>query len=1033
MALLDFVLRQRLAVILLSIALAAVGIWAFGQLSIEAYPDISDFQTTVITLYPGHAPEEVEQQITIPIERALNNVPWVIARRSRTIFALSIVDLTYEWGTDEYLARQVVLEKLREVELPEGVTASLAPPTTPAGELYRYVLTGNGYDDIALRELNDWVVTPRLLQVPGVGDVYPFGGAVKQYQIQVDPLALYKYNLSVRQVADAVGANNENAGGSLLNAGQQALVVRGVGMIRSPADLENIVLTSEKGIPVFMRDVGRVQVGAAVRTGIFGLNERMGGVEGIAVMRRGENPSNVLAGIREAVEELRATGLPNGVRMETIYDRTELVNNTLHTVSRTLIEALLVIFLVLLLLLGSFTAAVLTAIVVPLSLLFAFACMHFAGVPASLLSLGALDFGIIIDGTLVMVASVVRLLADEPGDHDAATSANVLERIRAAASQVQRPIFFSLLILIAAYIPLFQLERVERRLFTPMAFTTCAALVGSLIFTLALVPAAATILFRRGCRPWQNPVVPWLIRMYESSLRFSLKKPWGIVAVNALIIVGAGVLAVRLGTEFLPQLDEGVVWIRANLPPGISLEKSAEVGAKIRGIVRQFPEVYLATTQTGRQDSNTEPFGPNRNELLVALKPYSTWPSGKRKADFIRELSQKLRAEIPGAAFNFTQPIMDMVTEAVTGSSADLAVIITGPDLPTLRKKAAETLAVLREIPGAADTAIEQEADQPQLRIHIDRNEAARHGINISDIQTTIELAIGGRPVSTMFEGDRRFDITVRYVPEARSSLQEIGNILVTTADGSRIPLERLAKIDIADGASIISRRENRRQISVRTNIRGRDEGGFAAEAQRAFHRNVQLPPGYRVEWGGQFENLDRARKRLAWILPITILVIFGLLYWAFASARDALLVLTAVPFSIVGGVIALWARGMPFSVSAAVGFVSLFGVAVMSGLLYVAEINRHRAEAEHHLEEAVIQAARAQLRPRLILIMVALLGMVPAAIARGIGSDIQRPLATVIVGGLISTLALTLPGLPVLYCLAERYRPRRHVRKAAV
>jgi cobalt-zinc-cadmium resistance protein CzcA len=1033
MALLNFVLRQRLAVVLIAIALAGVGIWAFRQLNIEAYPDISDFQTTVITLYPGHAPEEVEQQITIPIERALNNVPWVIARRSRTIFALSIVDLTYEWGTDEYLARQIVLEKLREAPLPEGVTATLAPPTTPAGELFRYVLTGEGYDDISLREVNDWVVTPRLLQVPGVGDVYPFGGAVKQYQIQVDPLALYKYNLSVQQVADAVGANNQNAGGSLLNSGQQALVVRGVGLIRSVSDLENIVVASAKGIPVFVRDVGRVQIGAAVRTGIFGLNDRSGGVEGIVVMRRGENPSAVLGGIREAIGELRAAGLPKGVRMETIYDRTELVENTLHTVSRTLLEALLVIFLVLLLLLGSLKAALLTAIVVPLSLLFAFACMRFAGVPASLLSLGALDFGIIIDGTLVMVASIVRLLADEPGDHEAATSGNALERIRAAAAQVQRPIFFSLIILIAAYIPLFQLERVERRLFMPMAFTTCAALTGSLIFTVTLVPALATLLFRSGCKPWQSPLVPWLIRRYEAMLRNSLRRPWRLVAVYTLILAGTAVVATRLGAEFLPQLDEGVIWIRANLPPGISVEKSAEVGAKIRAVLRRFPEVLLVTSQTGRQDSNTEPFGPNRNELLVALKPYSTWPRGRTKADLVRDLSRELPEEIPGATFNFTQPIMDMVTEAVTGSSANFAIIISGPDLEVLRRKAAETLAFLREIRGAADTAIEQDADQPQLRIDIDRGEAARHGINISDVQNVIELAIGGRPVSTMFEGDRRFDITVRYVPEARSSLQEIGSILVPTADGSRIPLERLAKIEIANGASIIARRENRRQISVRTNIRGRDEGSFAAEAQRAFRRNIQLPPGYHVEWGGQFENLDRARKRLAWILPITIFVIFALLYWAFASARDALLVLTAVPFSIVGGVIALYARGMPFSVSAAVGFVSLFGVAVMSGLLYIAEINCHRAEAARDLDGAVIRAARSQLRAPLILVLVALLGMVPAAIARGIGSDIQRPLATVIVGGLVSTLALTLPGLPVLYCLAERYRARRAARKAAV
>jgi cobalt-zinc-cadmium resistance protein CzcA len=1018
--LLQFVLRQRLAVVLLSLALVGVGVWAFLQLRIEAYPDPSDMQVVVITLYPGHAPEEVEQQVTIPIERALNNVPKVIARRSRTIFGLSVVDLTFQWGTDEYLARQIVLEKLREAPLPEGVTATLAPPTTPAGELYRYTLQGDRteYDELSLRELQDWVVAPRLLQVPGVGDVFAFGGLVKQYQIQVNPLALYKYGLSIGSVAEAVGANNANAGGSLLQSGEQALVVRGVGLIRSIADLESIVVASEKGTPVFVRDVARVEIGAAPQTGIFGLGERTGRVEGIVAMRRGENPSAILTDLRQAVEELNSTGLPTGVRLVPVYDRTELVNTTLRTVSRTLAEALLIIFVVLIFFLGSFKAAVLTALVVPLSLLFAFACMHFAGVTASLLSLGALDFGIIIDGTLVMVAAMVRQLAHEKRSSGGKNSAAVIQR---GASLVQRPIVFSLMILIAAYFPLFMLERVERRLFVPMAFTTCAALVGSLVFTLTLVPALATLFFPAGWQPWRNPFMPWLTRQYERCLVSLLKRPWQTAAACAVFVAIAAALGARLGTQFLPQLDEGVIWIRANLPPGISLAKSAEVASQIRALVKKSPEVANITSQTGRQDSNTEPFGPNRNEFLVALKPYDLWANGRTKADLVNELAVKLRKEIPGARFNFTQPIIDMVTEAVTGSSADLAVILSGPDLGLLRKKAEEVLAILREIPGAADTAIEQEADQPQLRIHVDRQEAARHGINVTDVQEVIELAIGGRPVSTMFEGDRRFDITVRYIPEARGSLGEIGNILVSTPEGGRVPLSRLADIRIVDGASIIARRENRRQISVRTNIRGRDEGGFVAEAQRQVRAQVSLPPGCRVEWGGQFENLDRARKRLAWILPLTVLIIFGLLYWTFASARQAVLVLAALPFSIVGGVIALYLRDMPFSVSAAVGFVSLFGVAVMSGILYVEEMNRFRHEYQRPLREAVIAGAAIQLRPRLILVTVALLGMVPAAIAQDIGSDIQRPLATVIVGGLASTLVLTLLALPGLYYLAER------------
>ena len=1016
--LMGFAFRRRFIVLFGAVCLVGLGILALSRLKLEAYPDISDIQVTVITLRPGHAPEEVEQQITVPIERALNNVPDVISRRSRTIFGLSVVDLTFAYGTNEYLARQVVLEKLRDAPLPEGVAATLAPPTTPAGELYRYVLEGKGYDEIQLRELQDWVIAPRLLQVGGVGDVFPFGGLVKQYQIAVDPLALYKYNLSIRRIAEAVAANNQNAGGSLLPSGQQALVVRGVGMIRSVADIEDIVLSAAGGTPVFVRDVGRVQISSAPPAGIFGLNRQTGGIEGVVVMRRGENPSEILKGVREAIDELNSARLPSGVRIAPLYDRTELVNNTLRTVSTTLIEGLTIVFVVLIFFLGSFRAALLTAITIPISLLFAFACMQWYGIPASLLSLGALDFGIVVDGTLVMVEFIVRRLERESGGPGASSP---LEIIREASSQIQRPIFFSLMILIAAYLPLFTLERVEARLFTPMAFTICAALVGSLLCALTLVPVLASYLFSRGGKTWENPFIGWLTRRYETTLRSLLTHRWKVVAATTCVLACAFLLGARLGTEFLPQLDEGVIWIRAGLPPGISLEKSAEVAGQIRSVIRESPEVRLVTSQTGRQESNTEPFGPNRNEMLVGLNPYSTWAPGKRKADLIRELSERLRARIPGATFNFTQPIIDMVTESITGSSADLAVILSGQDLQVLRELANQSLGVLRDTRGAADTAIEQESEQPQLRIEIDRREAARHGINVADVQEVIELAIGGKPVSTMFEGDRRFDVIVRYVPEARSTLAEIGNIQVPTAEGARVALSRLARIEIAEGSSIVARRENQRSISVRTNIRGRDQGSFAAEAQKTFDSRVTLPPGYKVEWGGQFENLDRARRRLAWILPLTILVIFVLLYWTFGSVRNAVLILATVPFSIVGGVTALYLRNIPFSVSAAVGFVSLFGVAVMSGVLYVAEIQRRRANEDRPLDEAVVAGASVQFRPLLMLIVVAMLGMTPAALATGIGSDIQRPLATVVVGGLISTLLLTLLVMPCLYHIAER------------
>jgi heavy metal efflux system protein len=1020
--LLRFALRQRFITIILGLALVGIGIWSFLQLKIEAYPDISDTQVVVITVLPGRAAEEMEQQVTVPIERALNSVPNVIARRSRTIFGLSVVELTFDYGTNDYFARQVVLEKLRDAQLPDGAVPTLGPLSTPIGELYRYRLEGEGCDDLQLRELQDWVIFPRLIQVAGVADVVPFGGLVKQYQIEVNPLALEKYNLSIGRVAQAVSANNRNAGGALIDNRQQGMVVRGVGLIRSIADIERIVVSASKGIPVFIRDIGRVRIGATQQTGIFGVNEKSGGVEGIVLMRRGENPSEVLNGISAAIEELNTSTLPRGVRIVPIYDRRDLVDNTLRTVSHTLLEGLLIVVAVLFFFLGSVRAALLTALTIPLSLLFAFVCMHFSGIPANLLSLGALDFGIIVDGTLVMVEHIMHTLS-----HPTKRSmrAGVLGAVRDAALEVERPIFFSLLILISAYIPLFTLERVERRLFTPMAFTVCSALFGSMLLTLTLIPVLATHLFNEESKTWHNPVLTWVYRQYEKLLRWAVGRPGIIVATVTLIVAGAFLLASFLGTEFLPQLDEGVIWIRANLPPGISLTKSAQMANDMRALLKESAEVKLTSSQTGRNDSGTDPFGPNRNELLVTLNPYATWKPGKKKSNLIDEFSQRLRSQIPGATLNFTQPIIDTVTESVTGSSADLAVILTGPDLAELRRLATETLEIIRGVPGAADSAIEQEADQAQLRIQIRREEVARYALNVEDIQELIELAIGGRPVSTMFEGERRFDITARFAPQARADASALGNILIHTPDGGRVPLSQLAKIEVVDGASIIARRENRRQIAVRTNIRGRDQGGFVEEAQERFASGIHLPAGYRVEWGGQFENLERARRRLTFILPVTIAIIFALLFFAFGSPVYAGLVLLNVPFSLVGGIVALWIRGIHLSVSAAVGFVSLFGVAVMSGVLVVAEINRQRMEAGTTVEEAVIRGALGQVRPVLMMVLVALLGMVPAARAIGIGSDVQRPLASVVVGGLFSTLLLTLIALPCLYYLTARGQKR--------
>ena len=1021
---LELALSHRTVVVLAVLAMAGAGTWSFTQLKLEAYPDLSDPGVVVVSLYPGFAAEEVERQVTVPIERALNNTPNVIARRSRTIFGLSVVELTFTDTTDDYFARQVVLEKLRDADLPAGVTSTLGPLIGGISEFYRYVLEGSGYDAMQLRELQDWVVAPRLLQIPGVADVTPFGGLTRQYEIQIDPRGLDKYNFSVRQIADAVKNNNRNAGGALLRMGQQSLAIRGSGLIQNSEDIEHIIIDSQKNVPVYVRDIGRVAVGNLPQTGIFAMNRGPlgpGGVEAIVLMRRGENPSEVLRQIHEVVEEINTTRLPHGVHVVPIHDKTELVQSTLRTIARVLIEGFVIVVTVLLVFLVSLRAALLTAVTIPLSLLFALLCMHLSGVSMSLLSIGALDFGILVDATVVMVERIIRRLGQESGRLD---GVQLTARVREAALAVQRPILFSLLIIIAAYIPLLTLERVERRLFTPMALTVVFALLGSLLLCLTLVPVLASFVFRGRTQVKEHRLLDLITRRYEAIIRATVRHARLTVLGATCVVLGAMYLGMHLGTEFLPALDEGVIWIRANLPSGIALEKSAEVARAIRLAVLQSPEVSLVTSQTGRNDSGTDPFGPNRNELLLNLHPYDTWRSGRTKGQLVEELRRRLRDTIPDVTLNFTQPIIDSATEIATGSSADLAVIISGADLNQLRTLAEQTLRLLRDVQGAVDTSIEQERDQAQLRITINRYQVARYGINVGDVQDVIDLAIGGSPITAVFEGDRHFDIVVRFIPEARADPASIGNLLIPVRDGARIPLAQLADIRVVDGATIVARRENERAITVRANIHGRDQGGFVAQAQMRLAREIPLPPGYRVTWGGQFENFQRARQRLMLIIPVTIAIIFVLLFITFGTGLDALLVLLNVPFSLAGGLVLLYLRGINLSVSAAVGFISLFGVAVMGGLLYVSEINTRRRMPGVSLLDAVVQGARVQFRPLLILIVVAGLGMLPAALARGIGSDIQRPLATVVIGGLFSTLFLTLFALPAVYWLAEVFRP---------
>jgi len=1011
--------ERPLVVLLVWATVVVAGVWAARTLQVEAYPDISDPFAVVITTYPGYAAEEVELQVTIPVELALNTVPNVIERRSRTISGLSLVELTFDDRTDDNLNRQRVLEALQLVELPEGAGApELGPPSTGISEFYRYVLRSDTLDELALREVQDWIVAPRLTQVPGVAEAVTFGGKLKQFEVLIDPLALERYGLAAEDVAAAIDANNRNAGGGLLENSQQSMSIRSVGQLQSVEELRDIVLSAQAGVPVLLRDVATVEIGHAPQTGIFGLDHESGGVQGIALMRRGENPSAVLANIRAAIEIIRSDYLPDGVELITIHDRSDLVSQTLRTVSFTLLEGLTVVALVLFFFLFSARAAFLTAIVIPISLLFAFICMRLTGIPASLLSLGALDFGIIVDGTVVLVDQILHRLSLLG---KTASRAQIRDEIRAALLRVARPIFFSMAIIITAFLPLLTLTQVEGRLFAPMAMIVCFTLIGALLATLTLVPVVARSVFRNGFVSKRQPLLDWLEPRYERFVGWTLRHTRRTVIATGAIVAGGFGLATQLGVEFLPDLDEGVIWIRSNLPPGTSIQKSADVATDIRALILESPEVRLVASQSGRNEDGTDPFGPNRNEILVELNPYGTWPRGKTRDDLVDEIARRLRSHVPGATFNFTQPIIDTSLEIATGTSADLAIGISGPDLATLRRLAEQALALVRNIPGATDPSIEQEADQAQLRITLDRRALARHGISVDEIQTIIDLTLGGQPVSTLFEGERRFDIVLRFPGAVRHDPDAIAGILVPTAAGGRVPLSELALLEIRDGASMIARAANQRQVAVRTNIRGRDEGGFVAEAQQQLAQHLDLPAGYRLSWGGKFENLERARGHMLLLIPVTLALIFAWLYASFSSARLSLMVLASVPFAAVGGILGLLLRGMHLNVSAGVGFISLFGVTVMAGVVLVTEIRRSERELQLPLNEAIVRGAVARLRTVIVMMLVAMLGILPAALATGIGSDIQRPLATVLLGGLLAALILILLAMPALYRLVAQ------------
>ncbi len=1040
---LRFALRQRYVVLAVAFLMALVGAWAWTILPIVAYPDVADTEVAIITKFNGRPAEEVEQQITIPVERALNAVPRVVSRRSRTMFGLSVVRLTFQEGTDDYFARQQVLEKLKEAELPEGSETSLGPLSTPVGEILRYVVesTTGTHSASELRELHDWVITPKLLQASGVADIVNFGGIVKQFNVIINPTQLERYRLTIQQLSDAIQANNESTGGNIIQFGASQLAIRSVGRITRREDIEKIVVSTQNGVPIFVRDVASVELGSLAPSGVLGYTDKRrrtseddvidvdNGVEGIVLMRRGEIPSDVLVSVKEKIEELNNGKLPKGVKIIIMYDRKDLVDSTLETVAHTLFEGVSIVMIVLIFFLGNVRAAISVAMTIPLSLLFAFIVMNFTGIPANLLSLGAIDFGIIVDSAVVMVEAIMRHLGHTSEEE---RRKGVKKFIFNAASEVQRQIVFAVIIIICAYLPLFTLQRVEGKLFSPMAYTLSYAIGGSLLLALTIVPVLCSFLLAKNFSEWHNPIVAGLQKLYRRSVMLSVRRPLPFVGGALALIVGAILLAGRVGTEFLPELDEGGFNIRCVLPSGVALSVAREYPKIIREEIASFEEVKLLLSQHGRNDDGTDPFGPNRIETLVQLTPYSSWKSGKTKRELLKEIKSRLEARLPGAMFSFSQPILDNVTEAVTGSAADLAVIVGGDDIPKMRGVADSILTIIRGVQGASESGIEQEGPQTQLVVQIDREAAARYGINVRDVDATIELAIAGKQITQLYEGERRFGVALRYTQQERSTPESIANMLILTESGLKIPMNQVANVQLLDGQTIIARQDGRRQMIVRTNIRERDQGSYVAEAQKNLalaqaDKRLVLPEKYTIDWGGQFENLTRAKNRLVVVIPITLIIIFFVLYLLFDnSPKYAGIVMMNVPFALVGGITALWLRHINISVSSGVGFVSLFGVAVMSGVLLISYINSLRFEKMMCLRRAVIEGAVTQFRPIMMMMSVALIGLIPAALATGIGSDVQRPLATVIVGGLISALILTLLVMPVMYYLIEA----RSVRK---
>ena len=1017
-------LRQRFLLVFFAALLIAAGIYSFRRLPVDAYPDLSPPQVELITQWEGRAAEEVERLITVPIEVGMNGIPNVAVVRSISLYGLSDVRITFDPGTDSYFSRQQVFERLAGVSLPSGVAPSMAPLFSPSGLIFRYVLDSPDRSATELKTLETWVIERQYKSVPGVADDSGLGGPTMQYQVLLDPAKIAAVGLSVPLIVNSLGANNSNSGGGFYSQGGQFYYVRGLGRLTTPEDIGNVVLSVHNGTPVLVKDVAQVVIGEAPRLGQFGFNERNEAVEGVILMRKGEQAQVVLDRIAKKTRELNDSILPKDVKIHPFYDRRDLIALTTRTVEDNLLRGMLLVIVILIFFLYDFRSGLIVAATIPLSLLFAFICLDLKHVPANLLSIGAIDFGILVDATVVMVENIFRRMAI---NHEEGNPLSTGEVIVQAAAEVDRPIFYAVAVIIAAFLPIYALTGPSGALFRPMADTTIFALVGALLMALTLVPALC-FWGLRNVRERRNVVFEGIRNVYKRGLDACLAHPW-LTTIASVILFGLSLLLIPgIGAEFMPHLDEGSLWVRANMPATISFEEASKISPRVRAVLRSFPEVTVVGSELGRPDDGTNPTGFYNDEFFVGLKPYSQWNGRYRnKAALIEAIDEKLKA-FSGIIFNFTQPAEDAVDEAETGLKSALAVKIFGPDLAVLEDRGNAIKAVLQRVRGIAEISVIRQLGQPSLTVTVDRARIARYGLNVADINGLIEAAVGGTAATQVVQGERLFDLVVRLKKEFRQTPDAIRNILVATPGGQQVPMKELADIREVSGAAFVYREDNSRYIGVQYSIKDRDLAGAVEDAQRQVAKSVQVPTGYRVVWGGEYENYTASKKQLQIIVPVTLLVIFMLLFMLYSNFKFPMITVLAVLISgPIGGLLALKLTGTPFSVSSGIGFIALFGVSVQTAVIFISYANELRQRGLG-IAEATREAAILRLRPIMMTALVAALGLLPAALSTGIGSDTQKPFALVIVGGLFSRLLISVFLMPALYALVARPHDRLEV-----